>query len=619
MSLDRDELRERVREQGLHAKASASAVYLRELLARHLFERKAHVKQPDMTTDSMRASFKQLVKRVVTLGEEAQEEARRSTRSAHRPRSRRAAQATAETRAADLLKKQSEDAAEDLGDAEDVTLESVGNLNRLLVSTDLKRKRATELNEVAHFARFVESVAPGLGLADGECANCGAENTIAALCGACDLISCASCLAEAVRHVSTAQPFLRCFASGCGERLPNGRVAGALVHESPAALEDFFTRGAREQERAAAKRDRVHLIAEMKRRHALPLGDKLIEILNAKWLTCPSCDANVDMYDLADGEVECMHMACQNCNFEMCGFCHRNRTECDSFYCRLNPTPGDEGDNVVTQKRKAVLILKLMRVCEALEGASQAAREAALDAALPAFAATNEEGVGVLTLDEPWGFRECMRTQPAGSDPYMTPMLRNTLHHMLGGRSGSDKPGLKINAIRCGDVLTLTDLVVDDQSVLVNYVTDMMDLPDDEVDSDAFVTRFAGAKGVVRRIGSSNVELVMGLPRECTLVVEWDAVVGWQPAAEVVKAVPGYSPTTGDYVLITPRLRECTEQAPINYGWHPDMQTFAGKWVHLEKRSPTSFSARMQYLLHTFHIDCMTAAAPELSVLGVAI
>lgn len=392
----------------------------------------------------------------------------------------------------------------------------------------------------------------------------------------------------------------------CGEDFPKNLVVGALCISHPTAMDKFITASLQAESRREVLQQRMDFLADAKRLKVMSLGERLVHMLTNDWHTCCNCGSRVCMFDPEDGlgTVECMHMTCQMCEHEMCGYCLKSRDDCNSFFCPLNPLPFDEGHNVSASKAKSSMVILASRVAAELDSHSPEARAEALAFAAEAFRATRKEGVGELSPAQPWLFVELFASE--NSPVYVTSILRTRLHLLFRGASGLDAPAVVYGDLRCGDLVRLIDLKVDGVPAITSMLQDVDELPD-AVDDQQIAQLQSGRHGVVLDVRSSVVELRMGSPYREVLVVDWEAVASVRPldkALEGIAATLG-PPATGDYVLICADARDkCAE----SYGWHPEMAKMVGKWVLVIKGgSSVSFTAKSKHLLHAFPMSCCQA------------
>jgi len=215
----------------------------------------------------------------------------------------------------------------------------------------------------------------------------------------------------------------------------------------------------------------------------------------------------------------------------------------------------------------------------------------------------------VLTANDPWLFREA-----AADDPYLTPVLRTVLHDRVRGPGGDDVPAVVFRNVRIGDVVTLTSLRTDQGCVLGDFIEEVLE-SGMELTDDQRAAMHAGARGIVYKLTSHDVEVRMGQPSLDVIVVSWDAVTAVQPAAHVVAPLvrTPLPPSPGDYVFVAADAQAKCKEAGLE--WHSDMATMAGRWVPVASKHGAVFTAQTTYLKHAFPTTCVVETVRDSAVL----
>lgn len=473
-----------------------------------------------------------------------------------------------------------------LGEAgEAVAPEDLENVIPNLRRCEVLKAESLQQRALAAFAKEVGSARDYLGLAPLACQSCGDAKVKSVTCRLCAAVSCAACVADGVMaledHDSPDNAHV-CFR--CGGSLERDDVALVLVREHPKALERLMSHAAR----AEAFKLHVDYINATKRKHRFSLGEQVVDIVTSP-LTCANCDTPVVL------GLECMHMSCGRCSFQMCGFCLGPHSECSSETCRLNPKSGEE--NYSANKQKTMMVLRAYRVAQALKGRPVGEREVALRDARASLEQAAMLGVGSYAIDDPWLFRESIAN---GEDVYLTPILRTVLHCEYGGVSGTDAPAVPFLTVRCGDVVRLVDLVVDGVPELCNL---LVDVDSDGADFEEVARRHVGRRGVVVSFESHSISILM--LHGDLLVAQWDAIVSLQPLCDALAGAPREQGTVraGDFVKVSLLAKQMCEGRPK--GWHPMQAEFAGKWVRVvETHADGYFSTRLRY--DDFHFPVET-------------
>jgi len=463
------------------------------------------------------------------------------------------------------------------------------------------RNEFADLVKLDTLAGAIEDASLYLGVGT-HCANCGDHEATSARCPACKATACAECLSGAVTSLEeeAADAVVVCFT--CATPLPRPQVASVLALTYPAEFEIYA--GIKERQQAFALR--VEYIAKQRAAAAQSLGQKLITIATEP-LTCLKCETPVVL-----GE-QCMHMTCTKCGFDMCGFCLGPSKDCDSYMCRLNPMPSDEGENYSVNRDKTMMVLRVYRSALALAGLSVQARRQALNEVAPTWVECADDRVGQMTEAEPWGWRE--REVP-GQLLYMTPLLRTVLHSAFGGVAGTDQPNIVYRDVLIGDVVRLIDLVVDGEPALSNFTEDVEPGTED-AEFDDVVNRCAGRRGIVTKLAAMWVTVQMGGPGDI-LTVQWDAVVDRYGADDVLaKCTPSHAgrPSAGDYVLISEAAKEASEEAGC--GWHPEMQRYINHWMLVAASSQHTITVTRTYDAHAIPLTAIAGFVPARDALRV--
>jgi len=240
-------------------------------------------------------------------------------------------------------------------------------------------------------------------------------------------------------------------------------------------------------------------------------------------------------------------------------------------------------------------------VAALLEGCSPEARVGALAVASDALAATRVQGAGVLCASEPWLFKEA---EVPGQPAYMTPLLRTRLHSLFRGASGTERPAVVFGDVCCGDVVTLVSHKVDGAYVLSDLMEEVEETSLEDITDSQRDEMHSGRSGIVVTLGSQFVSVRMPAPSHDLLYLNWDAVVSCVAASEAASAAPRCSsrPTFMHYARIVGDPKSHCDAAHVT--WHPDMQTFAGRWVLVTGSNASTFTSRLKLLSHMFPYSC---------------